>query len=383
MPNKPAHKTRILFIIPGLGRGGAETQLVDLINCLDRERFDISLVAFNPYTDQLGRLNLEDDRFFHLLRQKKLDFSVITRIARIIDEREIDIVHCTMQFALLMGWLARRKSTRKPKLLAAIHTTKNVMLKTELLDRYVYRWMLRDCSKVIFVCHTQADYWARKLPELKKKSVVVYNGVDAEKYSVESVEGRDLELRKKLGISETAPILCCVAGFRREKGHALLIEAFNRAKLQDAVLVLAGDGLLRPQLEEQVEELGLGDRVILGGKMADVRPLLRAAQLSILSSTAVETFSIAMLESMAMRVPVLATNIGGLHEAITPGQTGDLMEPGQVEEMSVKIRSLMNDQAKCAEMGSTARDLVMKKFTNESMAEQMQQVFVDSVSGIG
>jgi glycosyltransferase involved in cell wall biosynthesis len=130
----------------------------------------------------------------------------------------------------------------------------------------------------------------------------------------------------------------------------------------------------------QVEELGLQDRVIFGGKMADVRPLLGMSQLSVLASTAVETFSIAMLESMAMRVPVLATNIGGLHEAITPGQTGDLMEPGHVEEMSVKIRSLMTDQAKCAEMGNTAQDLIMRKFTNESMAEQMRQLFVDVAS---
>lgn len=376
----PHNKTRILFIIPALGRGGAETQVVDLINHLDHDRFDIRLVAFNPYLDQLDRLNIDSDKFFHLLRKKKLDFSVISKIARLIDEHEIDVVHCTMQFALLMGWLALRRSQRKPQLMAAIHTTKNVMLKTELLDRFVYRWILRDCCKVVFVCHTQADYWASKFPELKDKSDVVYNGVDARKYSVDAVAGRDLELRQKLGISETAPILSCIAGFRREKGHALLIDAFHQADLPDAVLVLAGDGLLRPQLEQQVADLELESRVVLAGKMSDVRPLLSASRLSILASTAVETFSIAMLESMAMQVPVLATNIGGLREAITPGETGDLLEPGNVEEMSEKVRSLMSDAAKCEQMGTNARALVIEKFRNEEMAAQMERLFNDAIA---
>ena len=114
--------------------------------------------------------------------------------------------------------------------------------------------------------------------------------------------------------------------------------------------------------------------------MADVRPLLLASRLSVLASIAVETFSIAMLESMAMQVPVLATNIGGLREAITPGATGDLLEPGDNEEMTQKIRSLMSDAAKCEQMGIAARALVIEEFRNEEMAAQMDRLFLDAVA---
>jgi glycosyltransferase involved in cell wall biosynthesis len=130
----------------------------------------------------------------------------------------------------------------------------------------------------------------------------------------------------------------------------------------------------------QIADLGLEGRVVLAGAMADVRPLLRASRLSVLASTAVETFSIAMLESMAMQVPVLATNIGGLREAIAPGVTGDLMEPGNIEEMTQKIRSLMSDAAKCEQMGIAARALVVEKFRNEDMAAQMDRLFLDAVA---
>ena len=151
MLSKQNDKINILFIIPGLGRGGAETQLVDLSNGLDDGLFNKSLVFINPYKDQIDRLNIDSDRIVYLPRKSKVDFSVIAKIARIIDEQKIDIVHCTMQFALLLGWLARRSATRQPKLVAAIHTTKNVSLKNELLDRLVYRWILRVCDKVVFV----------------------------------------------------------------------------------------------------------------------------------------------------------------------------------------------------------------------------------------
>lgn len=372
--------TKVLFIVPSLGRGGAETQLVDLINYLDQDRIDIRLAAFDSNLDILDRLRIDRDRIFHLPRKKKLDSSVINGLANLIDEHEIDVVHCTMQFALLMGWLAVRRSQRKPQMMAAIHTTKNVMLKTELLDRFVYRWILRKCRKVVFVCHAQADYWADKFPELKGNSKVVYNGVDARKYSVEAVGDRDLEFRESHGISESAPILSCIAGFRKEKGHSLLIDAFDKASLPDAILVLAGDGKLRPQLEAQIAALGLDKRVVLAGSLSDVRPLLRASQLTVLASTAVETFSIAMLESMAMQTPVLATDIGGLREAITPQTTGDLLEPGNVEVMAQKIRTLMSDAAKCEQMGVAARALVEEKFRNEEMAAQMDRLLSEAAS---
>ena len=207
--------------------------------------------------------------------------------------------------------------------------------------------------------------------------MVIYNGVDTHKYAREAVSGSDLEFRKKWGISDKVAVLCCVAGFRREKGHAILIEAFERAGLKNVVLVLAGDGPRKPDLLLRVEKLGLQDRVIFVGNLTDVRPLLGIAQLSVLASTSVETFSIAMLESMAMCVPVLATNIGGLQEAIKPGSTGDLVAPGQVEEMSLKVKSLMLDEETCSEMGQAARELVLRKFRNEFMAKKTEQLFIE------
>ena len=88
-----------------------------------------------------------------------------------------------------------------------------------------------------------------------------------------------------------------------------------------------------------------------------------------------------MLESMAMCVPVLATDIGGLREAIIPGKTGDLVAPGQIDEMSLKIRSLMVDEEKCAEMGKAARELVLTRFKNEFMAEKTEQLLFSVNSG--
>ena len=81
-----------------------------------------------------------------------------------------------------------------------------------------------------------------------------------------------------------------------------------------------------------------------------------------------------------MSVPVLATNIGGLREAIIPELTGDLVTPGEVEEMSTKIQGLMIDKEKCVEMGKAARELVVREFKNEVMAEKTGQLLFAVVS---
>jgi len=81
MSSKQNRKANILFIIPALGRAGAETQLVDLINCLGDKSFEKFLVVFDKNIDQIDRVNINRDRFFHVPRAKKADFSIINKIA--------------------------------------------------------------------------------------------------------------------------------------------------------------------------------------------------------------------------------------------------------------------------------------------------------------
>ena len=366
-------KLKALFIVPSLQRGGAETQALDLINCLDSGRIEKYLGVLDREIDQINRLDEANVNFHHFNRSRKLDISVAKDIAHLIDGQSIDVIHCTLQISLFYGWLAIRLARRKPRLIVALHTTVNVSYREELFDRLLFSRLIRRCDKVIFVCQTQAEYWGGKYPELRDKSVVIYNGVDPDYFRRELFLERGAELRRSLSIPSEAGVIVCIAGFRKEKGHRYLVDAF--ARLEDSShLILAGDGVLRNEIESLVGNLNLLDRVHFLGNVSDVRPALAAANLSVLASTAVETFSIAMLESMAMQVPVVVTDIGGLHEAVQQGINGDIVNMADVDSLEKSLRQYINELERLRNMGENARIRVKEMFSQKKMVDNTEAV---------
>lgn len=373
---------RVLFIVPSLKRAGAETQIIDMVNALQDAGIERHLLSFGQELDQLERVKCDEVSFHHALRRSKYDTKYIRDIAKIIDEKQIDVVHCTLQFSLLVAWLARARSRRKPKMVAAIHTTQNLGMKEELQDRLIYQWLLRRCDAIIFVCKQQAGYWYRRYPMLRAKSAVVYNGVDVGSYDPGHYTEKGISLRRAHSIPENAFVVSCIAGFRPEKGHINLIKAFSYLP-DNSYLMLAGDGKTRSEAESIVAAMGLSDRVFFLGNLSDVRPLLAASSITVLASTAVETFSIAMLESMAMKVPMLASDIGGLSEAIRPGKTGYLVAPGNISELAASLEKMSGDPQAVVDMGDSARKLVESEFSTQAMARETQKVLINTLHGRG
>lgn len=106
----------ILFIVPSLRLAGAERQVVDLINGLSGERFNIHFFTFENELDQLENINTSKVKFYNHPRRYKFDFAPAKRIARIIVTESIDVVHCTLQIALLYGFIGRMLAKKKGKI---------------------------------------------------------------------------------------------------------------------------------------------------------------------------------------------------------------------------------------------------------------------------
>ena len=369
---------KVLFIVPSLGRAGAETQVVDLVNALRDPEIQCQLLCFQPDLSQRDRIP-EAVRFHHVPRRSKYDISFISGIARIIDREEIDVVHCTLEFSVLVGWLAIRRARRKPRLIGAIHTTLIRNLKEQLHDRLIYQWIFRQCDRIVFVCQKQADFWLQRYPFLAKNSTVIHNGIDLERFSGSFCDENAKEFAGRLAVPDNAYIISCIAGFRTEKRHDLLLAAFSRLD-SNAHLYLAGDGALRSSVESFVDQMGLQDRVHFLGNIEDVRPLLAATHITVLASTAVETFSIAMLESMAMGVPMVAPDIGGLSEAIVHDQTGWIYPVGDVDRLASLLAQGARDREKLKAMSALARQSAEKYYSREVMADSTSAL-LRSVAG--
>ena len=368
-----------VFVLPSLVRAGAETQVINLVNGLDKERFEKHLFVFERQLDLLNHIDYKQVQFHHHPRHYKFDIAPAIHLARIINNRHIDIVHCSLQIALFFGWFAIRIAHHKPHLVLTLHTTVSRNLHNELFNKFLYQWLMRSCKQVICVCKAQESYWQAKYPFLRGRTTVIYNGVDTEWFKEKNATAEGAKFREQYGISKDAFVACCIAAFRPEKGHHYLLDAFRKVFCvnPNIYLLLVGDGPLRVKMEMFTKKSGLSDRVIFLGVMNDVRTVLAASAISIIASTAVETFSMAMLESMAMKVPIVATDIGGTREAVITTETGFLVPPRDVLGLASAIIEALTNRERLLKIGNNARQHVIKCFTKQRMIETTGRLMLE------
>ncbi len=365
----------VLLLVPSLIRAGAETQVISLANGLARRGLTVHLATFREPLDQLDKVDREHVVFHRLQRRGPFGLSLVGDLARLMREHRFTLIHCTLQISLFYAFLARAVSPVKAALVVAIHTTQNLSAREERFDRWVYRPLIGRCARAVFVCQAQAEHWVRRFPELKPRVAVIYNGIDAQHFAPAAEHTAAAQaLRSRLGIDVEAPVLVCVARLRPEKGHLLLLQALAAHTDGRVQLLLAGDGAMREQILACRTALGLDGRVHLLGDVIDPRPLYALADASVLPSTSVETFSMAMLESLAMSTPMIATQIGGLGEAIHTGETGWLVPPGDVPALTAAIAQATADRQSAREQGRTGRARVLEAFTVQAMVRDTAQL---------
>jgi N-acetyl-alpha-D-glucosaminyl L-malate synthase BshA len=161
------------------------------------------------------------------------------------------------------------------------------------------------------------------------------------------------EVRRKYAC-DGEKILCHISNFRKVKRVEDVVRIFHRVRtVKPSKLILAGDGPERYALERLVRELGIGHDVIFLGKVRDTAHVLEISDVFLLPSET-ESFGLAALEAMAMGVPVISSNTGGIPEVNTHGYSGFLSEVGDVEDMAMNTLSLLTDEEKLLNFKSQA-----------------------------
>ncbi|MEK6694979.1 MAG: glycosyltransferase family 4 protein [Nitrospirota bacterium] len=183
-----------------------------------------------------------------------------------------------------------------------------------------------------------------------------------------------LDARRRFGIPAEALVLGTVANLFARKGYEVMLEALPMiVKASPAVhylIVGSGDAAYEARLRAMVEVLGLASRVHFAGFQESVYPCLAAMDLYV-HPALMEGFGIAVLEAMAMRKPVVATTTGGLPEIVQEGETGMLVQPGDSEALAKAAVSLLQDSARCRQLGEAGRARVAAHFTVEAMMDQL------------
>jgi glycosyltransferase involved in cell wall biosynthesis len=343
-------KHRILHLIKGLGRGGAEQLLKSAARYLDRDRFDFEVAYVLAHKDALVPELEEAGMRVHCLKGgSKPDW--LPRLRRLVRRRQIDLVHSHSPMvaagarAALFGTSVRR-----------VYTEHNVW---ECYHRATY-WanlLTFPRSQHVFAVSDHVKESIRypaplrflRMPPVES----LYHGLDPE--AVAGWRTSD-GVRAELGIKEDAPVFGAVANFREKKGHRYLIDATALVlrELPEARLVLVGQGPLEGELRRQVRELGLDGAVVFAGQREDAPRIAASFDVFALASVH-EGLAIALIEAMAQGIPAVVTSAGGLPEVVEHGKQGLIVEPRQPRQLADSILTLLVNPRTRSEMGEQAR----------------------------
>jgi glycosyltransferase involved in cell wall biosynthesis len=212
-----------------------------------------------------------------------------------------------------------------------------------------------------------------------RKITVIYNGTSIDKFRSYNIEQRR-QIRENLKIEDKI-VLSYTAHLRPEKGHKYLLEAISEIKDQytNVVLLLMGDGVLRSDLDALTRQLNIEDKVRFLGYRKDIPELLSAADIYVHTSV-VEGFGIAIIEAMAIGLPVVATNVGGIPEIITNGENGILVPPENPQALAKAIVDLIEHPEKRKILVEKGKQHVKANFTYQIMVKEYMQVYNNAIS---
>jgi glycosyltransferase involved in cell wall biosynthesis len=173
------------------------------------------------------------------------------------------------------------------------------------------------------------------------------------------------------------PRIITPANFFPIKGHEWLIRAVPavQARFADVEFVLAGDGDSRTDMERLARDLGVAPSVTFAGSVENVIAEMLESDLFVLPSLS-EGLSIALLEALALGMPVVATNTGGTPEVVADGQTGLLVAPRNPQALADAIVALLNDSERARQLGANGRELVRQQFSARAMIDRLEAAYV-------
>jgi N-acetyl-alpha-D-glucosaminyl L-malate synthase BshA len=308
--------------------------------------------------------------------------ALASKMIEVAGYEHLDVLH--VHYAVphaTAAWMAREvMGDKAPRIVTTLHGTDTTLVGTDPSYLPITRFSIlrSDAVTTPSAFLRQATWDGFGIPD-SFPIEVIFNFVDTERY----VPVRNRANLRTLfpDLREPEPVLIHVSNFRAVKRIADVVAIFTEVHRQrPSRLVLIGDGPERSPAERRLRELGLEDRVAFLGKQDRFEELLAAADVFLLPSEQ-ESFGLAALEAMSCGIPVVASDIGGVPELVTHGETGFLAPVGDVQAMAGHVLSLVHDSARWAAFSRRAREHVLKHFQREPAIDQYEALYRRLASG--
>ena len=349
---------RILFTIPNFMTAGSGRHMLDIVERLNRTRFEPSICVLKTGGRLENRIRelgipLLEQPFMVLPRPRVALPGRLWSAARRFRPYRFDLWHSWHYSDDYTEPIIARLSGAR----AWIYTKKNMMWRGRA-------WRVRSLfATKIAALNTAMLKEFFDAPPLRKKTRVLGLGVDADVFKP-GVSARP-GLRRSLALTRDTLVIGCVAHLVPVKGHPVLLRAI--ADLPDTHLVLAGragDAAYANELHALCASLGISGRVHFLGDVIDTQALLTELDVFVLATRS-EALPVALLEAMACGLPCIATDVPGTHDVIEPEVSGLLVPPEDKEAIVGAIRSLRESAELRQRLGVAARARILARYTIE------------------
>ena len=246
------------------------------------------------------------------------------------------------------------------------------------------KWAAKRCEKFICVADAMTDHYVAAGIAPREKFVTIYSGMDVEPF-LHSPRPPE-EVRRELGIEPHHIVVGKIARLFPLKGHEFLIEAAGTVaeRNPNVRFLLVGDGILREDYERAIAENGLTDRFVFTGLVAPERiPELIHAMDIVAHTSLWEGLARVLPQGLISGKPVISYDIDGAQEVVIPGETGYLLPPKSVDQLSDAIVELAADSNRRQRYGNTGRERFTEQFRHQFMTERIREVYCEVLGRVG
>ncbi|MDA0833148.1 MAG: glycosyltransferase [Planctomycetota bacterium] len=356
----------IAFCITELDPGGAERALVQIVTRLNRDEWAPTVICLSGRGEMVGPLEAAGIPVVCLGARRKINIGIVTKLIRELRSCRPQVLQTFLFHANILGRIAGHFAG-VPHIVSGIRVAERRSRWPMRIDRLTQRWVeMNVCvsRSVLDFTHEQAGVPSSKL-------TVIPNGVDVDRFRL----ARAAEV-SSFGISPGIKPLICIGRLDEQKGHRYLFEALAKLAPADPTLhlLVVGHGPLDATLKEHASRLGLASVVHFVGWSDQIPEFLKASSLLVLPSLW-EGMPNVVLEAMASGLPVIASDVEGVRELISPDQTGIIVPPRDSDALAREIQRLRADSQLAETVGDTSQVFVTEHFTWDAVVQGYVQLY--------
>ena len=370
-------KTKVLIVISNMEFGGAQRQIVELVNNTDQKKFEIAVCSLSEYVPLADQFKA-DTALYIIHKKFKFDFSVVFKLAKLIRKHQFDVIHSYLFDAEIATRLAGKLSCSRIKI---IGSERNANYTLKPIQKRAYQLTKYFVNDIIANSQSGAEFNALQTGQPKSKYHVVYNGVDTNRFRPRDKQ----KMRLTLGIESDCKLIGMFASFKMQKNHPFLIKSLQQVRQRGVKfkLLLVGDMLYgglhgsddySASLKRQIENSDFADDVIYLGNRDDIEKIYPACDFTVLPSLFEGTPNV-LLESMACGVPCIATRVSDNEKIIADTKSGYIVAVNDHNRLSALILELLGNRSKLTALSVNARQSMLDCFSSVKLAENMGAVY--------